>query len=138
MYKAHGINMNGIDTEVIRNSPLGAEGWALHNFGDDRDKNISDYDDTSDHFPEHRVVEPLIKHPSAPLGSFGLAPIVADGHRAGDDHGKNTDSKNIAPLVSLADGLLAPSRHQRAQGRRRKSFARGRYGEKHEAWRCES
>ena len=94
--------------EVIRQSALGVEVGALHSFGDDKEKNILDYDDNDDLFPDHNVVEPLIKSPSAPLGSDGLAPVVADGHRARDDHGENNVYENIAPPVPLAGGGIAP------------------------------
>ena len=78
MYKTHGIELNGIDMEVIRQSSLGVEGWALHNFGDDRGDNISDYDDTPDLFPEHNVSSlssSIPRHPAAPPESGGSSHV---------------------------------------------------------------
>ena len=92
MLKTHGTDASGIDIEVIKTSSLGIEGWALHNFGDEKD------DNTSSIFPEHNSVEPLIKYPSALLEGSGLAPLVTDGHKAGDGHGIDIHTEHIAHL----------------------------------------
>ena len=47
MFQTHGIEVEGIDTEVIRQSSLGIEGWDLHQFGAE-ESSVSDDDDNND------------------------------------------------------------------------------------------
>ena len=82
MFETHGVEVEGIDIEVIRQSSLGIEGWALHQFGAE-ERIVSDDDDNNDLFPNDHCDENIIKYPSAPLVVGGLAPVVISGHRPG-------------------------------------------------------
>ena len=77
MFQTHGVQVDGIDIEVIKQSPLGIEGWALRQFGAD-ESTVSDDNDNNDLFPNDHCDEHLIEYPSAPLvvGGLGLRHLL--------------------------------------------------------------
>ena len=82
MFQTHGVEIEGIDIEVIKQFSLGIEVWALHQFGAE-ESSVSDDDNNNDLFTNDHWGEIFIKYPSAPLVVGGLALVVISGHRPG-------------------------------------------------------
>ena len=80
MFEMHGVEVEGIDIDVIRQSSLGIEVWAVYQFGEN---SVSDDDDNNDRFPSDHCDTQLIEDPSAPLVVGGPASVVISGHRPG-------------------------------------------------------
>ena len=103
MLKTHDTDVIGIDVEVMKNSSLGIEGWALYAVGEDWSP--SDDDNNHDLFPEDNREKLIITDPSARLVVGGPAPVVISGHRPGEDrHGENIFDGAITPVAPLAVG----------------------------------